>query len=200
VVAAVSAALIFLYNVYSKAFDAAQIQAGGYVATAVKLKQTAINNSAQGFGKIQFAYSRGIHDISTQDSEAIDALAIEIRNDAILLGGRLQKTTASSEQLADALTQAATVFALPDSITKTALAEAGSKIARLQQDVLTNYDKDISALATSEFKTFYTGFEAQLPAFLQPQRLIVIVILILSLGTYIIWKLLSSEAPTDNSG
>jgi len=199
-VAAVSAVLIYSYNLYSKAFDAAQTQAGGYLATSSKLRDLVIDNSTQASQKIQFAFSHGEHDISQQDVDSIDSLAIQIRGIATLLGKKLNKTAAIGEELANALVGDATNFVLPDSITKKAVDGANAKIVGLQQQFIDDYDTEIGSIATTEFQKFFQTFEAQLPFYLQPFCLLVSVVVIFCLGTGLAWAFLGAETPPDVLG
>lgn len=196
-VAAVSAVLIYSYNLYSKAFDAAQTQAGGYLATSSKLRDLVIDNSTQASQKIQFAFTHGDHFISQQDGDSIETLATQIRDVATLLGKKLNKTAATGEKLANALVGDATNFALPDSITTKAVDNAIAEIVNLQQQFIDNYDVEIGPVATTEFKKFFQAFETQLPFYLQPFYLLISVIVIFGFGTGLAWIVLGPEIPPD---
>ena len=193
VVGAATAAVIYSYNVYSKAFELAQAQSSGYSAIAAKLREIVVSNSTQATQKIQLAYDRGDRFFTKEEGDKINSLAIEIRNVSNLLQTKLTKTTAASKNIADALTRAATNFAVPGAFTKRSLEDFNLEVAKLQSGFIDEYDNQIGPLASTEFQKFFQSFQDQLPLYLQPQWLLAIVISSFIGGTIVCWWFLGSS-------
>jgi hypothetical protein len=192
-VAVIAATLIYSYNVYSKAFELAQARAGGYTAIAAKLRDLVMNNSVKASQEIQAAYSRGDRFLSQEEGGSIDSLAIEIRGVSKLLGKQIGKTATLSEKLADALTEAATNFAISGAFTKRAVEDANAHIATLQAAFIDSYNGEIGPLASNEFRTFFEAFQNELPIFLRPGVLLIIAVAIFIVSTVVIWILLGLD-------
>ncbi|HML07288.1 MAG TPA: hypothetical protein VK430_04055 [Xanthobacteraceae bacterium] len=189
-VAAVSAMLLYSYNVYSKAFELAEKQSGGYSAIAAKLRDLVMINSVKATQEIKTAYGRGDRYLPKKASNEIASLAIEIRGVAKLLEKPIGKTASSSGTLADALTEASINLAISGAFTRQAVDATNDKIIALQARFIESYNSDIGPLTSNEFRHFFNSFESELPFLLRPVFLLIISVLIFVIGTVAIWVLL----------
>jgi len=132
-IAAVSAVLIYSYNINNKAFELAQAQSRGYASIASKLRELVLDGSTKARQEIQAAYfNKGERYFSKDEIDAIDSVATEIRGVASLLKKRAKTTSTAAKTLAQTMQELMNKFAVPDTLNKKAVEDADAKIVSLQ--------------------------------------------------------------------
>lgn len=186
-IAAVSAVLIYSYNINNKAFELAQAQSRGYASIASKLRELVLDGSTKARQEIQAAYfNKGERYFSKDEIDAIDSVATEIRGVASLLKKRAKTTSTAAETLAQTMQELMNKFAVPDTLNKKAVEDADAKIVSLQADFIDGYDSEVTQLVSDDFKRFYESFENELPWYYRYPRTIIGVAATVLLGVTIV--------------
>jgi hypothetical protein len=176
-VAAVSAVLLYSYNVYSKAFELAQTHSRSYSTVASRLRDLVIDNSLKVRREARSAYLQGQTSLTKAQTGEIDSLAVEIEDVAILLPKQVASTSEAAKDLSKQLKVASIKFASKDSFTKKSVDEFDAQMTSTQNNFLKNYDTEIGQLAAEEFQKYFDIYQQALPFYMRSGPVLTIAIL-----------------------
>lgn len=166
-VAAVSAVLLYVYNIYSKAFEAAQLNSRAYTSIAIKLKDVTIENSLKAAHEFRTAFSsEGNRFLPKGKGDSIFAFAGEIENVSFSLELKAPQTAAIAQQIAKDIKLAVVEFSVQ--LGERQIAEFDRKIAKSHDMFLAAYNSEVSLISLAEFQSFLGIYEKTIPNYLQP--------------------------------
>lgn len=187
-VAIITAALLYLYNVYSKSFEVAESQARSYSIVGGRLRELVITNTVKTMQEVRFAYNESARSLPNKNAEAADSLALELEKTSALLATELPRSAIISKSIARKMRETIVDFETGLNFTNSQIELFEQAIADLQVSFLSTYNSEIAALTISEFRRFKDQFDQEIPIYLRPLSVILISFIFLICSTaFIFW-------------
>jgi hypothetical protein len=187
-VAAVSASLLYVYNVYSKAFEAAQVHSSGYSAIGAKLKQLTIDNSFSASQEFKTAFERGDPALSKDKTDLVFSLATNVESIAFSLETHANKTANAAERIAKQMKSAA--LELSVQLDQARIQAFNKAIANLDDEFLASYKTEIGEISVTEFRGFFAIYEDAIPWYFRSQYVILGCAIFVAITSLALWGVL----------
>jgi len=187
-VATVSAALLYVYNVYSKAFESAQVHSSGYSAIGTKLKQLTIENSFSASQEFKTAFEEGKTALSKEKTDLVFQLATNIESVAFPLETHAQKTSIAAERIAKEMKGAAVELSVR--LDETRIKSFNRTVSILDDEFLAAYKTEIGKISLNEFQGFFAIYEDSIPWVFRPQYVICGSIIFVAMMSLALWRVL----------
>jgi hypothetical protein len=198
IISAVSAALLYTYNINSKAFDVAEAQSKGYSALALKLRDLCVTGTIKVGENVRVAYLRGSRTLPDQFAEAIDAVSVEMSQIADLIATKAPNSAKSAKEISRLLNDATLDFQTEFGFNKPHVDEFQKKLEIRRLKFIQRSEVEIKKVALDEFNTFVDDFEKRIPFLLRPKNVwwSTLGLFVISTGVLIWVVRRNKEAPT----
>ncbi|MFN3351041.1 hypothetical protein [Pseudorhodoplanes sp.] len=190
VVAVVSGLLLYAYNLHSKAFEIAQVQARGHSLTAQKLRELALNGALKATLDIRIAHNSGIDKLPKSIEDSVEVVAIELTAVSKLIAAQLKDAAPIAEEMGRELKTHALKFGVGLEFDRDSIEKFESRMNELQLKFIAVFDREIGPLAVSDLDFFHSSFEQVMPIYLRPKYVMLIclaIFLVATLGLVILW-------------
>ena len=151
-VAIITAALLYLYNVYSKAFEVAESQARSYSLVGNRLRDLVLTNTVKAVHEIRFSYNSSARFLPKEKADAADSLELELEKTSTLLLTELPKSAAISKAISRKMREGIVEFESGLAFNSLQIEAFEKTIEEFQIDFLKTYNSEIGTLTILEFR------------------------------------------------
>jgi hypothetical protein len=170
-IAAISALLLYTYNIYSKAFEVAQSQSKGYSTLFLKMRDLALGGTIKISQDVRAAYSKPSRSLPKEISDSADSISIELRQIADLLVKQSPNSASTAKEMANLIKTDSVNFLTELNFNRLQIDAFENGLAKLRLTFIENFDSEIERITLNEFHNFQTQFEKEIPWIFRPQVL-----------------------------
>lgn len=184
--------ILYSYNVYSKAFDAAQAQAHPYSTVANKLHSLIVDDLSKLTTGIKLHQVSGKKPLNEHNLDEMARLANSIQLYASVLENRLDKSSKIALDISQELKSAIPLFNKGNTFIRATVDEFGRDMEKRQASYMQSHFGEVASLFSSELKDFERAFNENVRWQARPETLLIlsvgcIVAYLLYLGIARIW-------------
>ncbi len=181
-----SSYILYSYNLYTKAFDSAQVQARPYSRLAEGLYTLIQDKVSEATSEVKLQQLSGDSVLSEKVGAELFRLSKKIRIDAGVLKPAMESSFEETADIAIEIanridTAVGSDFATPNSLTQKNVSNFTDSIVSLQTKFTNSYLQKIGVLVSAELGVFQQSFNEHIPFYARPEVLLVIGLTLLAL-------------------